>query len=40
MSIPIISAETWYSEDLQNGMIDNPIIDESIRLYREAIDLV
>ncbi len=40
MSIPIISAESWYSEDLQNGMIDNPIIDESICLYREEIDLV
>ncbi|MEI6331610.1 MAG: ATP-binding protein [Pseudanabaena sp. ELA645] len=40
MSIPIISAETWHSEDLQNGMIDNPIIDESIRLYKEEIDLV
>jgi AAA15 family ATPase/GTPase len=40
MSIPIMSAETWHSEDLQNGMIDNPIIDESIRLYKEEIDLV
>ena len=40
MSIPIISAGTWHSEDLQNGMIDNPIIDESIRLYKEEIDLV
>ena len=40
MSIPIISAETWDSEDLQNDMIDNPIIDESIRLYREEVDLV
>ncbi|MBD2151642.1 ATP-binding protein [Pseudanabaena sp. FACHB-1277] len=40
MSIPIIAAETWHSEDLQNGMIDNPIIDESIRLYKEEIDLV
>ncbi|MCA6527017.1 MAG: ATP-binding protein [Pseudanabaena sp. M135S2SP2A07QC] len=40
MSIPIISAETWHSEDLQNGMINNPIIDESIRLYREEVDLV
>jgi len=40
MSIPIISAETWHPEDLQNGMIDNPIIDESIRLYKEEIDLV
>ena len=40
MSIPIISAENWHSEDLQNGMIDNPTIDESIRLYKEEIDLV
>ena len=39
MSIPIISAETWHSDDLQNGMIDNPIIDESIRLYKEEVDL-
>lgn len=40
MSMPIISAETWHSEDLQNGMINNPIINESIRLYREEVDLV
>jgi len=39
MSIPIISVEPWNSGNLKDGMIDNPIIDESIRLYKEEIDL-
>ena len=38
-SIPVISqnAANWQYYDLQQGMPDNPIIDESIRLYEEEI---
>ncbi len=42
MSIPIISDRNngeWMSADLKNGMPDNPIIDESIRLYEEEVEL-
>ena len=41
ISIPVISAqdEQWVSDDLKNGMPDNPIIDESIRLYKEEVGL-
>lgn len=41
-SIPVISATvdgTWQCDDLKNGMPDNPIIAESIRLYSEEVEL-
>jgi AAA15 family ATPase/GTPase len=40
-SIPVISANQgeWQYADLKNGMPTNPIIDESIRLYREEVEL-
>lgn len=40
-SIPVLSAtdESWISDDLRNGMPDNAIITESIRLYRQEIEL-
>ncbi len=40
-SIPVLSNVNgqWQSGDLQNGMPDNPIIDESIRLYKEEVGL-
>jgi AAA15 family ATPase/GTPase len=46
-SIPVISASgaewapsaEWVCDDLKNGMPDNPIIAESIRLYKEEIEL-
>lgn len=40
-SIPVISAtdDGWVCEDLQKGMPENPIIAESIRLYREEVEL-
>jgi ABC-type cobalamin/Fe3+-siderophores transport system ATPase subunit len=39
--IPVISAtdDGWVCDDLQNGMPENPIIAESIRLYREEVEL-
>lgn len=39
MSIPVLSslAGKWQQADLKDGMPDNPIIDESIRLYREEV---
>ena len=39
--IPVISATDngWVCDDLQNGMPENPIIAESIRLYREEVEL-
>jgi hypothetical protein len=41
MSIPVISANTdgWAAADLKDGMPDNPIISESIRLYEEQVNL-
>jgi len=42
LSIPIISDQNngeWVATDLKNGMPDNPIIDESIRLYEEEVEL-
>ena len=42
MSIPILSEQTpanWVSSDLKDGMPDNPIIKESIRLYEEELTL-
>lgn len=40
-SIPVISAtdDGWIYDDLQDGMPDNSIIAESIRLYEQALDL-
>lgn len=41
ISIPVLSADGngWKSANLKNGMPDNPIIDESIRLYQEEVEL-
>ena len=41
LSIPVISGHVghWDAADLRDGMPDNPIIDESIRLYREEVEL-
>jgi AAA15 family ATPase/GTPase len=42
ISIPIISEQAdgdWLSADLKNGMPDNPIINESVRLYKEEVRL-
>lgn len=42
MSIPIISDpgdSEWIAADLKDGMPDNPIISESIRLYKEEVEL-
>lgn len=40
-SIPVISASgsEWIYDDLKNGMPDNPIIAETIRLYKEEVKL-
>ena len=42
ISIPVAMAEgdDWETADLKDGMPSNPIIDESIRLYKEEVDLV
>ncbi|WP_199177404.1 AAA family ATPase [Geothermobacter hydrogeniphilus] len=41
ISIPVISAHNsqWTTADLKNGMPENTIIDESIRLYKEEVEL-
>jgi len=43
LSIPVLSkdkaVDTWQQSDLLNEMPDNAIIDESIRLYEEEVDL-
>ncbi|MBF0147943.1 MAG: AAA family ATPase [Magnetococcales bacterium] len=41
LSIPVISAHDrqWTSENLQDGIPENPIINESIRLYKEEVGL-
>jgi len=41
LSIPVLSKEgdVWQQSDLLNDMPDNPIIDESIRLYEQEVDL-
>ena len=41
LPIPVISAhgDQWIAQNLKDGMPDNSIIDESIRLYREEVDL-
>ncbi|MEN9372604.1 MAG: hypothetical protein RIR79_156 [Pseudomonadota bacterium] len=40
-SIPVISHDDgeWKMDDLKDGMPDNPIINESIRLYEEEVEL-
>jgi AAA15 family ATPase/GTPase len=40
-SIPVLLSdnEGWHYDDLQHGMPDNAIIDESIRLYRQEVGL-
>jgi AAA15 family ATPase/GTPase len=40
-SIPVISATggAWVCDDLKNGMPDNPIIAESVHLYRQEVEL-
>ena len=42
LSIPVISGhdDQWIPENLKDGMPENSIIDESIRLYMEEVDLV
>lgn len=42
LSIPVISEHDgqWIPEDLKDGMPENSIIDESIRLYKDEVDLV
>lgn len=42
MAIPVISSGEggWESADLLQGIPNNPIIDESIRLYKEEVELV
>jgi AAA15 family ATPase/GTPase len=41
MSIPVLSYQdnAWVQSDLKDDLPDNPIIDESIRLYEEEVDL-
>lgn len=41
LSIPLLSASNseWISENLKEGMPNNPIIDESISLYKEEVGL-
>jgi AAA15 family ATPase/GTPase len=42
ISIPVISAHdgNWLTADMKDGMPDNAIIDESISLYKEEVDMV
>lgn len=42
MPIPVFSADEngWNCFDLRNGMPPNPIIDESVRLYEQEIQMV
>ncbi|NLA91403.1 MAG: ATP-binding protein [Synergistaceae bacterium] len=41
ISIPVLSANEgkWTAGDLIDGMPDNPIVDESVRLYEEQVEL-
>ncbi|MBD2425808.1 ATP-binding protein [Phormidium sp. FACHB-1136] len=41
LSIPVISSvdDHWSIANLKEGLPDNPIIDESIQLYKEEVDL-
>ena len=41
MSIPVIALDeekVWQSADLKDGMPDNEIINESIRLYEQEVE--
>jgi hypothetical protein len=40
-SVPVLAANNndWLCADLNDGMPENAIIDESIRLYKEEVDL-
>ena len=41
VSIPVLSSieDQWITNDLRAGMPENPIIDESIRLYEQEVEL-
>ena len=41
LSIPVLSYQNnnWLQSDLKNDLPDNPIIDESIKLYEQQLDL-
>ena len=41
MSIPVLSYQNgyWIQSDLKDDLPDNPIIDESIRLYEQQLDM-
>ena len=41
VSVPVLSYmnQAWQADDLKEGMPDNPIIDESIRLYEQEVEL-
>ncbi len=41
LSIPVLSEDNniWTITDLRKGLPDNPIIEESIRLYKEEVEL-
>jgi hypothetical protein len=41
MSIPVLLAngDDWHTADLRDGMPDNPVINESIQLYKEEVEL-
>ncbi|MDP3008999.1 MAG: ATP-binding protein [Methylococcales bacterium] len=41
MSIPVLSYQNneWVQSDLKDNLPDNPIIDESIKLYEQQLDL-
>ena len=41
-SVPVLSSAadgSWHAADLKDGMPDNPIIEESVRLYRQEVEL-
>jgi AAA15 family ATPase/GTPase len=42
MSIPVLSYQNdeWVQSDLKDDLPNNPIIDESIRIYEQEVDLV
>lgn len=41
VSVPVLSymGGAWKADDLKDGMPENPIIDESIRLYEQEVEL-
>jgi hypothetical protein len=42
LSIPVLSGEVqgWRTDNMMNGMPDNPVINEVGALYRQEIDLL